>query len=469
MRFIDREKELSFLEEKWKEKKAQFIVLWGKRRVGKTELIRRFVQNKPHVYFLSESTSEHEQLRRFSTAVGEFFREPLLTTRGFSTWEECFKYIRDKGKRFILVVDEFPYLIQSNPGILSLFQKAWDMYWAKSRIYLVLLGSSVAMMENEVLGYRSPLYGRRTGQWRVDPMTFEQVSRFRSGASFEDRLLHYSVAGGIPAYWLQFSRKDDFVSNLKKRVLKKGEMLYDEAEFLLREELREPRYYFALLQAVSQGKRKLSEIVNATGIQLPVANKYLGVLADLKIVSREIPVTEEKPLKSKKGLYRIEDEFFRFWFRFVFPKRSEIEMGRMDGVIKSIMKQMPQHLSLVYEKVAIETIWRHRDRFFPFMSVGRWWDRNEEIDLVGINEESNEILFGEVKWSEKPVGIDVYESLREKASKVQWGRQGRKEFYCLFSRKGFTRTMMKRAREENVALFTEDRPVENGPFSPVRS
>lgn len=455
MDFINRENELAFLEGKWRERGPQFIVLWGKRRVGKTELVKQFIKNKPHIYFLSESTNETEQLKRFSFSIGQFFKEPLLLTRGFATWEESFKYIREKNRRFVLVIDEFPYLIQSNPAITSLFQKAWDEYWSKSNIFLILLGSSIAMMETEVLGYKSPLYGRRTGQWRIDPMAFESVSRFRKGKGFEDRLLHFAVAGGIPAYWLQFSKEEDFWENLKAHVLRKGQMLFDEVEFILREELREPRYYFALLQAIAQGKRKLSEIVNATGISQPVANKYLGVLADLKIVEREIPVTEEKPLKSKKGLYRIIDEFFQFWFRFVFPRRAELEMGRIDGVLKNIRSEMPQYLSSVYEKIAIEAIKRHGKPYL-FTSVGRWWEKNEEIDIVGINKDLNTILFGEVKWSEKIVGVDIYDALKNKAKKVKWGSENRKELYCLFSKKGFTDAMIRKAKEERVILFKGD-------------
>jgi AAA+ ATPase superfamily predicted ATPase len=456
MAFIDRESELAFLEEKWREAKAQFLVLWGKRRVGKTELVKQFMTDKPHVYFLSESTSEKEQLHRFSRAVGRFFHEPLLETRGFAGWEESFAYLKAKNQRFILAIDEFPYLMSSNPAVVSLFQKAWDEYWSGTGICLILLGSSMAMMENEVLGYRSPLNGRRTGQWRVDPLTFYAAGEFRKGRSFADRLAHFSVAGGIPAYWLQFSPEKDFEQNLKDHVLKKGSMLYDEVEFILREELREPRYYFALLHAIAQGKRKLSEIVNATGLSQPVANKYLGVLADLKIVQRELPVTEEKPLQSKKGLYRIADEFFHFWFKFVFPSRGELEMGRIEEVSESIAKGIPQHLGAVYEKVAIETLWRNMDRFFPFTAAGKWWHRNEEVDIVAVNRELDAILFGEVKWSEKSVGVDVYEALQEKTRKVQWGGKGRKEFFCLFSKKGFTAALLRRARAEPVILFRED-------------
>jgi AAA+ ATPase superfamily predicted ATPase len=456
MLFINREQEVEFLEEKWHEPKPQLIILWGKRRVGKTELVKQFIQNKPHIYFLSESTSEQEQLRRFSLSVAGFFKEPLLETRGFASWEESFRYLKGKNQRFVLVVDEFPYLIGSNPAVPSLFQKAWDEYWSRSSMYVILLGSSMAMMENEVLDYRAPLYGRRTGQWRVDPMTFQAACLFRKGKPFEDRICHYAIAGGIPAYWLHFDGEKKFWRNLRDHVLRKGQALYDEVEFVLREELREPRYYFALLQAVAQGKRKLSEIVNATGLSQPVANKYLGVLSDLKVVERDLPVTEAKPLKSKKGLYRIVEPFFRFWFNFVFPRRAALEMGRVDEVLLTIRKGFPTYLSLVYEEVAKELLWQHMAGILPVDSVGRWWDRNEEIDLVAVNKEQNAVIFGEVKWSRKPVGINIYEALRSKATRVTWGKKGRKEHYCLFSKSGFTQAMIERADSDGVVLFEND-------------
>ncbi len=456
MEFIDRERELAFLQTKWQEPEAQLIVLWGKRRVGKTELVTQFIKDKPHIYFLAESTSDQDQLKRFSVAVGKHFGERLLETRGFADWQESFEYIQAKNRRIAIVVDEFPYLITSNPAIGSIFQKGWDQHLSKGKSYLVLLGSSMAMMKNEVLGYRAPLYGRRTGQWRVDPMTFAAVRGFRSGRTFEDCLCHYAVAGGIPAYWLQFDPKKDFASNLRERLLKKGQFLYDEVELVLREELREPRYYFALLQAISQGKRKLGEIVNATGLSQPVANKYLGVLGDLKIVEKELPVTEDKQLKSKKGLYRITDEFFQFWFRYVFPRRGGLEMGRVEEVVKDILDDLPQYLSLSYEKVAKEVLLMNSQQFFPFSAIGRWWDRNEEIDLMALNPQLDSILFAEVKWSKNQVGTDVYEALKRKAQQVQWGTKARKEYYCLFSRSGFTRALEQKAKDEGVRLFKKD-------------
>lgn len=459
MAFINRIDELQFLENKWLSGKAELLVLWGKRRVGKTELVKQFIQGKPSIYFMAESTGEKEQLHRFSRAIGDFFHEPLLETRGFAQWEEAFVYLKSKKERFILAIDEFPYLIQSNPAIPSLFQKGWDEHLADGNICLILFGSSMAMMENEVLGYRSPLYGRRSGQWLVEPMPFRAAGLFREGKPFADRLAHFAVAGGIPAYWLQLAPEKDILANLQDHVLRKGEMLYDEVEFLLRMELREPRYYFALLQAIAQGKRKLGEIVNATGLSQSHANKYLGVLADLRIVEREVPVTETAPLKSKKGLYRINDEFCRFWFRFILPYRSELEMGRVDQVARTIISRLPQYLGDIYEKVARETLLAHMDSFFPFTAIGRYWERAEEIDVVAVNPELDAILFCEVKASERLVGIDILEALRKKAAKVRWGSGQRRELFCLFSKSGFTKDLREQAVQEGVVLFQENWPA----------
>lgn len=460
--FIDRERELAFLENVWSQTAPQLIILWGKRRVGKTELIKQFMRGKLHVYFLGESTSESQQIRRFSEALAAFFKDPLIETRGFSGWEEAFRYLALRKEKILLAIDEFPYLIESNRAIPSLFQKAWDEHVSKSPVHLVLLGSSISMMERDVLGLRSPLYGRRTGQWRVDPLSFSSAGLFRKNKPYEDRFSHYAIAGGVPAYWLQFDEKSGFWENVQQRVLTKGQPLYEEVEFILREELREPRYYFALLQAIAQGKRKLAEIVNATGIPQPSANKYLGVLGDLKIIEREVPITERAPAKSRRGYYRIIDEFFRFWFKYVFPYRSELELGNTNDVLSRIRASWPDHLGSVYEIVAREMLWEYRNRIFPFSAVGRWWNKEEEIDVVAVNSESDSILLGEVKWTKKPVGIDILEKLQKKAKMVVWGTAKRKEAYALFSRSGFSNAVMKRSQKGEVILFKQGSLLRQG-------
>jgi len=459
MKFINRTAELSFLDEKCRSGEGQLIVLWGKRRVGKTELVKQFIRMKPHIYFVAESTSSREQLKQLSAAFANFYHEPLLASRGFSDWGEMFLYLGGKKERLILVIDEFPHLLDADAAIASIFQKGWDEHLRESSVILILLGSSIGMMERQVLGQRSPLYGRRTGQWKVEPMSFLNVCQFRPDMPFSDQISHYAVAGGIPAYWLQFEKKLDFWQNIQQRVLAKGQYLYDEAEFILRQELREPRYYFAILAAISQGKRRLSELVNATGFSPMLINKYLGILADLQIVERELPATESKPHKAKKGLYRIQDAFLNFWFRFVLPRRSLLEMGQLDKVLADIRLEWSIYLGSVYETVCKEMLVDASSRFFPFLAIGRWWNKNEEIDLVAINEEENCILFAEVKYSTKPVGINIYEELLHKARSVVWGRPGRQERFALFSATGFTDAMLRLARDEEVALWKGDKRV----------
>jgi AAA+ ATPase superfamily predicted ATPase len=414
------------------------------------------LQGKPHIYFLGESTSEMQQVRRFSDALAAFYKDPLLETRGFTDWEEAFRYLAAKNEKLLIAIDEFPYLIESNRAIPSLFQKAWDEHLSKSPIHLLIFGSSIAMMEQDVLSQRSPLFGRRTGQWRVDPLPFVSAGRFRKERSFEDRLSHYAIAGGVPAYWLQFDGRADFWQNVDHHVLSKGQPLYEEVEFILREELREPRFYFALLQAIAQGKRKLAEIVNATGIPQSSANKYLGVLGDLKILEREVPVTEKMPAKSRRGYYHITDEYFRFWFKYVFPYRAELELGNEEAVLSRIRATWPDHLGAVYEIVARELLWECRASIFPFAATGRWWDKGEEIDIVAISPELDTILLAEARWSNKPVGIDILEKLKDKAKKVGWGTPERKEIYALFSKAGFTDVVLGMGESGEVILFKQD-------------
>lgn len=459
MTFLNRTAELSFLNEKWETNEGQMIVLWGKRRVGKTELVKQFIAKKPHIYFVGESTSSREQLKQLSGMMASFFQEPLLASRGFGDWSEIFQYLGHKKQRLVLVIDEFPYLLAAEPGIASVFQKGWDEHVRAAPIFLILLGSSIGMMESQVLGQRSPLYGRRTGQWRIEPLAFHHVRQFRPHASLADQLSHYAVAGGMPAYWLQLDKTRDIWQNLRGHVLAKGQYLYDEAEFILREELREPRYYFAILTAISQGKRRLSEIVNATGLSSSMINKYLGILADLHIVGRELPATEAKPHKAKNGLYRIEDAFLQFWFRFIFPRRSLLEMGHLDNVLAEIRREWPMYLGGVYETVCAEMLRESSAQFFPFQRVGRWWSKNEEIDLVAVNEEEKRILFAEVKYSTKPVGTNIYEHLLQKSRLVIWGEPDRQEHFALFSAAGFTDAMLGRAKKEGVALWRGDERI----------
>lgn len=458
MRFVNREEELSFLNKQWVENNAQLVVIYGKRRVGKTEISINFAKNKPHIYFLCEKVSPSIQLRKVTGTIGSYFRDEFLPPKGFDDWETVFKYIAAKNEKLVVIIDEFPYLVEADRAVPSTFQKAWDIYLKNSKIYLILLGSSISMMERTTLFYKAPLYGRRTGQLLIKPFRFRELKKIFPEKKFDEILAVYSVVGGTPLYLNKFIGKD-CLDVIRDEILQKGKPLYEEVEFLLREELKEPRNYFSILEALSLSKHKLSEIINETGFDKGIVSRYIDILNSLQITKKETPVTEHMPQKSRKGIYQIDDNFFNFWFRFVFRNKSLLEENRINDVMSQIKEAVPVMLSKNYEKVSSEILLNavlNKDVPLEFEKYGRWWDKNEEIDLIALNSKTNEILFGEVKWSNKPVGIDIYRELKEKSQVVDWGGENRKEYFALFSKSGFTPGMEHIAKNENIFLFHKD-------------
>ena len=452
MEFINREYELDVLNKAYMVDKSQFIVLYGKRRVGKTCLVKEFSRNLPHIYFLADKATEKDQLLAISERIGLLYSDEFLLSRGFVSWHEVFRYLKTKGK-VVLIIDEFPYLIEANRAIPSIFQKGWDEELKDSGIYLILLGSSIGMMETEVLGYRSPLFGRRTGQLLVASLDFRHARKFFPNKTDDELMYMYAMLGGTPAYLLQFDPDADLWENIRNRMLTPEAYLFSEPEFILREELREPRNYFAILRAISLGKTRSSEIINETGFEKNIVGKYLSVLVELKIIRREVPVTETSFEKSKKGMYVIDDNFFRFWFSFVFPNKSFIEERELDYLVdKKIKPRLDQFTSLTFEAVCRSYAKQGELGGLKFNQVGRWWNKDAEIDIVGLNEDDNVILFAAVKWSINPVGIDIFSDLKRKATLVPWGKNERNEHFALFSRSGFTDEMKRVAEEEGVYL-----------------
>lgn len=459
MKFVNRKPELSFLNEKWRQNSPQLIVIYGKRRIGKTEISIQFAKNKPHIYFLCERIAARNQLKKFTAAAGGYFKDGFLPREGFEDWETAFKYIANKKEKLAVIIDEFPYLAETDKAIPSTFQKAWDLHLKNSKVYLMLLGSSISMIEETVLFHKAPLYGRRTGQFLIKPFRFKEAKEVFPDKTFDEILAIYSIAGGTPLYLNKF-RSKNYLDTVKEAILKKGQPLYEEVEFLLREKLKEPRNYFVILEALSLGKHKLSEIINETGFDKGTSSRYISILDSLQITKKEIPVTEKIPEKSRKGIYRIDDNFFNFWFKFVFRNRSFLEENRITEVALKIKEEMPALLAENYEKISGEILRNNiLNKKIPlnFEVYGRWWDRNEEIDLIALNSRTNEILFGEVKWSNKPIGTNIYEGLKKKSQRVEWGRKNRTEYFALFSKTGFTQDLKKTAKKEKVYLFHKDK------------
>jgi len=365
-------------------------------------LLLHFARDKPHVYFLATEKPYRDNLRELQRLLAEFLEDRLFERISFDEIDELLMTFADRigDKRVILIIDEFPLLAEHHRPVLSLLQRAWDLKLSKTKIMLVLCGSSVSAMENEVLAYKSPLYGRRTGQWRLTEIPFFHIGEFLPGYTVEDLVKVWGVTGGIPAYLLQFSPKKSFDENVVERVLSKGAFLYEEAEFLLREELREPANYFAILQAIASGRSKFGEIVNATGLDKSLVSKYLAVLQRLEIVKREVPVTATVKEASRRGLYLIADNYFAFWFRYVLPNKSYLEAGFAKEVWKRSAEDFNLYLGSVFERLV-----RNPEVFlkltgFRFTKLGRWWRKGEEVDLIALNEREKKALFVEVKWKD---------------------------------------------------------------------
>ncbi|OGI29778.1 MAG: ATPase [Candidatus Moranbacteria bacterium RIFCSPLOWO2_12_FULL_48_12] len=457
MKFINRATELVALNEKWKSGRSQLFIIYGKRRVGKTELMKQFGKKKPFLYFLADKRSQLEQLKELGRIAGEFFDDTILAKRGFTDWVEAFQYFKDSKKRFVFVIDEYPYLVESDKATSSLFQKGWDTYLKDTGIFLLLSGSSIAMMESETLIQKSPLFGRRTGQLLVEPLTFGQARKFYPKKPFHEFMQFYAITGGMPAYLLQMNPDLSLEENIMARIFPPTEFLFNEIEFTLKEELREPKNYLAILRAISWGKRKFGEIGNDTGLPKNVLTKYLSVLEHLHLIEKEVPITESNKGKSRKGLYRITDNFFRFWFQFVYPYKSELQIGRTEEILARYKVCASSLEAVVYERVCCELLRSFEKNIFLFDRIGRWWEGNTEIDIVGLNEKKKQIVFGECKWSAKSVGTNIYTDLKKKAATVQWERGKRKEFFILFSKSGFTEDMRRLAKKENVFLVYGDK------------
>jgi AAA+ ATPase superfamily predicted ATPase len=457
MDFVNRREELAFLERCHAAAGFQFVPIYGRRRIGKTRLVREFIRGKQALYFMADSVTEGEQLRNLGREAGEFFSDRFLAETGFQDWYQFFRYLRDKAhsERLVVAIDEFPYLVNTNSAISSIFQKGIDEMLRDSDIFLILLGSSIGMMEQEVLFSKAPLYGRRTGSLEVCEMRFSALKAFFPQLDLAERLAICGVMGTIPAYVEHVDPHLDRMTVIREKVLERGSFLHNEVEFLLREELREPRNYFVILRAIAQGKRKLSEIINDTGFEKTHLARYLDILRSLRFVDKEIPVTERYPEKSRLGLYRIHDRFFSFWFRYVFPFRSRLEIGQTDYLLTKINETFEQHLAFVYEDVCREIcLDLLKEGAMEFSAIGRWWAKNEEIDLVALDDESKTVWFGECKWSIKKVGEDIYRDLQRKARLVDWGGGKRQERFILFSRSGFTTGMHQQAERDHVLLVT---------------
>lgn len=410
--FIDRRSELEALERAFEGDKAELIMIYGRRRVGKTTLILKAVERFHHLYFLADERSENENLAEFRKKVAGFLGDDLIARSNLG-WLELFQLLAERG-RGVVVIDELPYLVGANPAFPSLLQKAWDLHLQNSKIKLVLIGSSIGMMER-LLGHKSPLYGRRTMQLDVTPLKYWHVPEFLPAYSTETWMMVYGVADGIPLYLNQFDGNSSFWENVGRLFLRKESPLYTEAEFLLRQEFREPARYFSILKAIAFGKTKFGDIVNFTGFDRGTVSRYLDNLARIRVIRKVYPAFEPETRRNTR--YEFADNYFRFWFRFVYSNRERIERELYGDVLESVRRGFDHYMGPVFEKAASDFLWRK----FAFEKGDRWWRKGEEIDFVGLKGET--AYFFEVKWSDLSCreAAEVLKRLKKKAGNVKTG------------------------------------------------
>ena len=449
--FVNRKNELEMLDEKSRQPEPQFTVIYGRRRTGKTELIKQFCRDKEYIYFLADKRGTVLNAIRFSSIAADHFKDAALKIEDFYLLFDYIQRRLNDKKKTVIIIDEFSYLVEKDDSISSVFQGIWDEVLVKKNVFLILCGSSISMMEQGVLSYKSPLYGRRTGQWKLAPFSFKEMKEFFPDFSLIERVEIYSVLGGIPFYLKQFKKKNLF-SNIEDNILAKGEPLYEEVEFLLREELREYSSYYSILEAIASGSTRVIEIAEHSKIKTGDLPKYLDTLIKLDIVEKVHPITEKE--KTKKTVYKIKDNFFNFWFKFIYPHKNDLEIGNTQKVIDLIKQEFTAYVGHIFEDIVKEFLINMNSKKlvpFNFTKIGTWWSGDRQIDLVALSK--NEALFVECKWQNRKTDVDILINLVENAKFVKWQRE--KDHFMVVSRSGFTLKAEDFAEKQGISLITE--------------
>ncbi len=429
MLLVDRVEELRLLEAEYGRRGFSLVVVYGRRRLGKTYLLRWFCRSRPCVYYVAAELPYEQLAAEFSAEVS---RATGLPIRGdvVEVLEALCRLWR--GERLVVVLDEFQYMVEADPSLPSRLQRSIDTRLGECGMMLVLCGSAVSFFERRLLGYRAPLYGRRTAEIRLRPLSLEGVWGFNPSLSLEDATLLYMVAGGTPAYLAAVPGRPDHRSFIRL-ALTPGSPLYEEPLWLLKEETREPRTYLALLRAVAEGRVSPSEAAQAAGIDPRSVTRYVELLEELWIVERVRPLGRRKPVQ-----LRFRDNYFRFWFTFVLPLRHVAELRGPEEAARLAEEGLAAYAGRVFsESVVAELALRMTaSGVVPVKPVehGPWWRGDAEIDYV-VREPGNATAFFEAKWSELDTreARRVLASLEEKAARS--GLASHTNYYVLIARR----------------------------------
>ena len=453
--FIGRERELATLNKLYESNKFEFAVIYGRRRVGKTALINRFIEGKNAIYFMGVESNAKQNLENFSKNIIEY-NTGIEAETSFLSFQAALEYVfkLSEKERLVLAIDDYPYVARAEKSLASTLQLLIDKYKDSSRLMLILCGSSMSYMEDNVLAYKVPLYGRRTAQMKIVPFDFEETCKYFRHFSDEDKALIYGLVGGTPQYLLQMDDELSVEENIKNTFLNPTSALFEEPENLLKQEVREPALYNAIIAAIAIGSTRMSEISSKVGEDTNVCSTYVKNLVSLGIIKKETPYGEKA---SRKAIYSIEDNLFRFWYRFVPANYSIIARGAADLAYKRVESFLSDYMGKVFEEICKQWLWKQLlDGNCPveFSSLGRWWGndpkekRQAEIDILAEQDKTTALL-GECKWTNEKVDLGVLETLVKRSELFLY----KTKYFYLFSKSGFTKGCVDRAKEMgNVAL-----------------
>lgn len=456
--FYCREEELHTMNKRYGKNQFECIVIYGRRRVGKTALINEFCKEKPTIYFSALNASSDENLETLSRAIYQYKNPEAVSAPIYHSYADALDEITilGKQKRLVFVIDEYPYLAKAEKSISSRLQHIIDHVWQDTQIYLILCGSSMSFMEYQVLGYESPLYGRRTAQFKIQSLSYREMTVFHPELGCEEQAFLYGITGGIPHYINKLELEGNLDEALLENLFHSSGYLFEEPENLLKQELREPAIYNSVISAIAGGASKANEIATKVGMESAICAKYLRVLLELGIIKKEMPVAEKG---GKRVIYQIEDNFFCFWYRFVPKNMSAISSGRIRSVYDRAIRQFyPDYMGHIFEKMCREYLLRYAVNLPILVSeIGQWWGtdastRTEiQIDIVGIPVEGNEYLIGSCKYKKEKTGVDELDLLRRYAKVF---RKNGTFHYYIFSKGGFTSQLMELEKQGEVTLLT---------------
>lgn len=452
--FIGREKEVNTLNKSYLSDKFEFAVIYGRRRIGKTALIKEFTKDKDCIFFTGIESNARQNLENLSKCIMEY-QSGVISDSSFSSFQAALEYVFElaKKKRIILVIDEYSYAAHASESLASTLQFLIDKHKDNSKLFLILCGSSMSYMEDKVLAYKAPLYGRRTVQLKINSFDFFETCRYLAKLSDIDKAIAYGMFGGTPQYLMQVDTSLPIEENIKNTFLNPSSFIFEEPNNLLKQEVREPAIYNAIITAIATGSSKMNEIATKVGETTSTCSSYINNLIALGIIRKEFPFGEKS---NRKTLYSLEDNMFRFWYRFVPTNSSIISRGAADLAWQHILPELSAYMGNVFEEICKQYLWKlliDGKSAVSFNDLHRWWGTNpktktqEEIDIIGMDKKS--ALFGECKWTNEKVDLNVLETLVERSNLFDCSN---KHFY-LFAKTGFTQGCIDKAvKMGNVSL-----------------